>query len=338
MDANPSELSLAAIERLLGRAEPPREWIERLAGDPRLGVRRLALRLLRRAERARAEEERLDGLLALERALWARGVERVAGVDEAGMGPLAGPIVACALVFPPGARLAGVADSKVLEAPQRERLALEIRARAAVGLGRVEAGEIDALGNVHQAGLLAMRRALDALPERPQHVLLDARILPELDLPQEAFEKGETRSFSIAAASIVAKVERDALMLELDRAYPAYGFAVHKGYCTARHEEALRRHGPSPVHRLSYGALREIQGGASARFYALRERVAAVGEPALLDALAEEVRGAPELEPAERKKLCALLSRRRRAAQEKGAPSPRPGGAGRRRIGSTESR
>jgi ribonuclease HII len=190
----------------------------------------------------------------------------VAGVDEVGMGPLAGPVVAAAVVFPPGTHLDGVADSKVLTALARERLDVEIRRRAlAVGIAVVDPEEIDRV-NIYQAGLRALRRAIDALGTVPGFVLVDGREIPGLPMPQSAYPKGDSFVSSIAAASIVAKVYRDALMRELDTRYPAYGFARHMGYSTRAHFAAIREHGPSPVHRRSFAPVRAaVRGTADAQ-------------------------------------------------------------------------
>jgi ribonuclease HII len=189
----------------------------------------------------------------LERLLWRVGVRHVAGVDEVGMGPLAGPVVAAAVVLPAETHVDGVADSKMLAPAVRQRLAVEIRRRAlGVGVSVVPPEEIDAL-NIYHAGLLALRRAVEALrPLVPGFVLVDGREIPGLGLPQSAYPKGDAFVASIAAASIVAKCHRDALMAELDRLYPAYGFGRHMGYATRDHLAALRAHGPSPVHRRSF--------------------------------------------------------------------------------------
>lgn len=188
----------------------------------------------------------------VERMLWSSGCVRVAGVDEVGMGPLAGPVVAAAVVFAPGRALSGVADSKVLTRLARERMNERIRTRAlGVGLGIVEPAEIDRL-NIYQAGLKAMRLALEALPFAPDHVVVDARHIPDVTIPQTRYGHGDAFVYSIAAASIVAKVYRDALMHRLDADYPQYGFCRHVGYATREHLAALRRFGPSPLHRRSF--------------------------------------------------------------------------------------
>lgn len=199
----------------------------------------------------------------LETLLWRVGIKYVAGVDEVGMGPLAGPVVAAAVVFPPGTHLDGVADSKVLTAQARERLDVEIRRRAlAVGIAVVEPEEIDRV-NIYQAGLRALRRAIEALATVPGFVLVDGREIPGLPMPQSAYPKGDSFVSSIAAASIVAKVHRDALMRELDTRYPGYGFARHMGYSTRAHFAAIRQHGPSPVHRRSFAPVRAAERGTA---------------------------------------------------------------------------
>ncbi len=206
----------------------------------------------------------------LERLLWRVGIRHVAGVDEVGMGPLAGPVVAAAVVFPAGRSVDGVADSKVLSAQARERLAEEVRRVAlAIGISVVEPEEIDRV-NIYQAGLRALRRAVEALaPVVPGFVLVDGREVPGLSMPQSAYPKGDGFVASIAAASIVAKVHRDAIMRRLDEEYPLYGFARHMGYSTAIHMAAIRTHGPSPVHRRSFAPVREALGDAPTLFDAV---------------------------------------------------------------------
>jgi ribonuclease HII len=191
-------------------------------------------------------------LLARERLCWRRGFTRVAGVDEAGLGPLAGPVIAAAVIFPARTFIEGAYDSKQLTPRMRETLDREIRARAlAIGIGTASVEEIEQV-NIYQAGLLSMRRALENLEVPPDYVLLDARSLPGLPWPQEAHIRGDASIHCVACASIVAKVYRDALMRTYDEAYPGYGFARHKGYATAAHREAIARLGPTPIHRLSF--------------------------------------------------------------------------------------
>jgi len=201
-----------------------------------------------------------------ERTLWKQGLRLIAGVDEVGRGPLAGPVVAAAVVLPPRARfawLADVRDSKLLPAPKREALAEIIRAKAlAVGIGLVPPQRIDALG-IAPASRLAMADALAALALVPEYALIDAFTLPEVDIPHHGITDGDALSLSIAAASIVAKVHRDHIMTMYDALYPDYGFAHHKGYATAEHLDALVKHGPCPIHRRSFAPVRDcILGGA----------------------------------------------------------------------------
>jgi ribonuclease HII len=201
--------------------------------------------------------------LTVEQELWQRGLGCVAGVDEVGMGPLAGPVVAAAVVLPPvsvtddwaSVLPRGVRDSKALSAKAREQLEREICYIAAgVGIGVVEVEEIDQI-NIYQAGLKAMRLAVEQLPVTPEHVLIDGRSLRDLPCAQTSFIKGDRDVYSIAAASIVAKVYRDRLMTELDKLYPDYGFARHMGYGTVAHRAALRQFGPCPIHRRSFRLL-----------------------------------------------------------------------------------
>lgn len=192
--------------------------------------------------------------------MWARGLH-VAGVDEAGRGPLAGPVVAAAVILDPARPIAGLRDSKLLGARQRRRLAREIRRRAlswgvcAVGPSRIDAD------NILEATWRAMRRALSRLAIRPALVLVDGRLrVPQVRWPQRAIVRGDRRCASIAAASILAKVARDTLMIRADRRYPGYGFRRHKGYATATHLEALGRLGPCSLHRRSFHGVVRVLG------------------------------------------------------------------------------
>lgn len=183
----------------------------------------------------------------------------VAGVDEAGRGPLAGPVVAAAVILDPAQPINGLADSKALTARRRESLAAAIRARAlAWALGVADVEEIDSI-NILQATLLAMQRAVAGLAVPPGRVLVDGNRLPRLECDAEAVVGGDASVAEIAAASILAKTARDATMRDLDRLYPLWGFAAHKGYPTPAHLAALRTHGPSPCHRRSFSPVRECR-------------------------------------------------------------------------------
>lgn len=177
----------------------------------------------------------------------------VAGIDEAGRGPLAGPVFAAAVILDPAKRIRGLKDSKLLPPPERERLALEIKKKAvAWAVASCDVTEIDSLNILH-ATLLAMRRAFDGLGITPTEVLVDGDRVPQLPgCPVHPIVKGDRYIKSISAASILAKTSRDALLIELDRTYPQYGFAQHKGYATPEHLAALTRHGPCPLHRRSF--------------------------------------------------------------------------------------
>jgi len=226
--------------------------VKALREDPRAGARELVRRLENRRLRAAAERRRLRRLFAMERDLYRQGREHIAGVDEVGVGPLAGPVVAASVVLPLGVRLPGLNDSKRLSRAVRERLAREIRARAcAVSVGWASPEEIDCL-NIYHAALLAMRRAVEGLARDPDLLLVDARRVPGVALPQRAIVEGDAQVGCIAAASVVAKVYRDGLMRELDLTYPGYGFATNAGYGTAEHLRALKRRGPTPLHRRSF--------------------------------------------------------------------------------------
>jgi ribonuclease HII len=195
-----------------------------------------------------------------EQVLWQAGISQVAGIDEAGRGALAGPVAAAAVIFPGDASVSlclnGVRDSKQMTPEQRKYWAGPIRMKAiAWSLGMASAQEIDSFG-ILAATRLAIQRALEALPALPEHLLLDYIFLPESTIPQTALIKGDCRSLSIAAASILAKTARDELMVDLDQRYPGYGFAVHKGYGTRMHRQAIEHLGISPLHRLTFQPMR----------------------------------------------------------------------------------
>ncbi len=193
-----------------------------------------------------------------ERALLARGFAIVAGVDEAGCGCWAGPVYAAAVILPFDSRIGLIRDSKTLSLEQRTRVAAEIKEAAmAWAVGTASAEEIDAL-NIRGAGALAMRRAIEGLATVPQFVLIDAFRIPNLPMPQKAVIRGDLTIKSVAAASVIAKVERDLEMQRLDAAHPGYGFARHKGYGTKEHQAALSALGPSAIHRKSYAPIKRF--------------------------------------------------------------------------------
>ncbi len=243
-----------------------------LAEDPRAGARTVLAAVRRRRKANRAEGQRLRNLLRHENRLWERGITLVAGVDEAGMAPLAGPVVAAACILPRDYRPRGVDDSKQLDATERERLAEDIKRNAVCwAVGRAEVGEIDRL-NIYWAGILSLRRAVLGLERRPEHLLIDARRIRDLDIPQDGIVHGDALSLTIAAASILAKTTRDALMARMDEEYPGYGFARHKGYPTPDHVAALRERGACAIHRRSFGPVREVLGLEAEQVEMFRER------------------------------------------------------------------
>ena len=236
--------------------QPSSSVIAALARDRRAGARALGARLERVREAELRERERLREIASWEERLRRSGAGRVAGVDEVGMGPLAGPVVAAAVVLPSGLPPRGLDDSKRLSVARREQLDAEIRRVArAIGIGWATPDEVDRL-NVYQAGLLAMRRAVETLPEEPDCLVVDGRTIPGVEVEQECVVGGDRRVAAVAAASVVAKVYRDAWMRDLDRRYPGYGFGRNMGYGTREHLRALDERGPSPAHRMSYAPVR----------------------------------------------------------------------------------
>jgi ribonuclease HII len=197
-------------------------------------------------------------LLHFEKSARRSGFRFIAGLDEAGRGPLAGPVVAAAVILPEGLLIQGLTDSKQVPEPERERLFDIIREQAvSYGIGVVDERTIDDV-NILQASLLAMEQALAAMKQPPDYLLLDAVSLPRVRLPQKPLIKGDCRSASIAAASILAKVTRDRLMLDLHARFPRYNFHKHKGYCTKEHLSLLREHGPCEAHRKSFAPVAEM--------------------------------------------------------------------------------
>jgi ribonuclease HII len=195
--------------------------------------------------------------LVFEKSARIGGFTLVAGIDEAGRGPLAGPVVAAAVILPFGHVIPGVDDSKKLSAGTREKLFEIIRAEAlAVGIGVITPAEIDRI-NILQATRRAMLHAVQSLSPQPDYLLIDGISTIDSSIPQKTIKKGDSLSLSIAAASIIAKVTRDRYMIEMDAVYPGYGFSAHKGYGSAAHLDAIRRLGPSPIHRLTFGGVRE---------------------------------------------------------------------------------
>src|SRR5215207_3257256 len=249
-------------ELFVRRQRPvPKGLLEALEVDPRQGAHQLAKRIRGRYRENRSEGQRLHFLLRFEIELWSQGYGMIAGVDEAGMAPLAGPVVAGAVILPQNYKLRGLNDSKkILDPEKRDELAEQIKQDAicwAAGIAEVE--EIDKI-NIYHAGLLAMQRAVQGLTSTPDFILVDARKIPNCQTPQRGIIRGDALSASIAAASIIAKTTRDALMIEFDQVYTGYGLATHKGYPTPEHCRALKTLGALPIHRRSFARVREALG------------------------------------------------------------------------------
>lgn len=290
-----------------------------LLEDDRAGVRALGRRYLGHVRARERERARLGRLLDAERELLGEGMT-AAGVDEAGVAPIAGPVVAAAVVLPAGWVPDGLDDSKRLAPEERERLDGEIRAvAAAVGVGIVSERIIDRV-NVYQASLHAMRLALRRLGMAVDLALLDGRPPRTFPVPHRAVVGGDRRVRSIAAASIVAKVARDRLLREADRRWPEYGFASHKGYMTPAHVEALRAHGLCPFHRLSFPRVWEEADAMGPLYRELADRLEEAGSAAALEAVefAFDARRAA-LHACEERLFRRLLESKREALAEEGA-------------------
>jgi ribonuclease HII len=310
MSRSVKQLSLKEIQEKYAGGAVSSAILRKLQRDPRTGARRLYRVLSRRYEDQKKERNRLDAMLHFERLLWRAGIQHIAGVDEVGIGPLAGPVVAAAVVFPAGVEIDGIDDSKALDADSRVRLDREIREKAAAfAIGMVEVDEIDRI-NIYHAGIRAMQLAVTNLPTPPQHILVDSRTIPGFSQPQNSFDKGDGINFSIASASIVAKVFRDRLMVDLDALYPGYGFAGHKGYATPEHQRAIRDLGPCPIHRRSFDYIRELCGQYCDLYYRLKQEGYAVKSRAELEKWESCVKAsAPGLSMNENRKLHLLAGR-----------------------------
>lgn len=246
---------------LVDDAPLPSGLLASLEEDPREGAKSLARSLKHRQAANRAEGQRLRHMLKFETELWAEGYQHIAGVDEAGMAPLAGPVVAGAAILPRGYKLRGLDDSKkILDESRREELAFAIKRDAlAWATGWASHEEIDTL-NIYHAGLLAMRRAVEGLCVAPDYVLVDARKIPGIPGPQRGIIKGDAQSLSIAAGAILAKTTRDQHMNGLDAKHPGYGFKSHKGYPTPEHLEAIDRLGVLDFYRKTFAPVRKALG------------------------------------------------------------------------------
>ena len=250
-------MTLQEIRDMLSQPDVPEETLAALGKDHREGAGKLLRSYFRKIERDNAERLRVESMYELESTFYRKGMQLVAGVDEVGRGPLAGPVTVAAVILKPHWFAAGLNDSKKVTPKHREELARRIREEAAAfSIVSVPPEEIDEI-NIYQATLLAMYQALKTLSVPPEAVIVDAMPLHGR-VPVMSVVHGDARSASVAAASIVAKVHRDRLIEEYDRQYPGYGFAGHKGYGTARHIEAIRELGITPIHRKSFEPVRSM--------------------------------------------------------------------------------
>ena len=255
---NIEKFTIKELERLFKSEQADEALAAACRQDGRIAAQKLAERYEKQQARRQVERLRLSAMYQYENEAYSRGRKIVAGVDEAGRGPLAGPVSVAAVILPPNLLLPRLNDSKKLSAGVREELYEKILAQAvSVRQVFIQPELIDRI-NILQATMRGMYEALAGLEPQPEQVLIDAVHLKELTVPQLSLIKGDARSASIAAASIIAKVARDRLMDEYDKAYPEYGFAAHKGYGTAEHIAALRRYGPCPIHRMSFEPVRSI--------------------------------------------------------------------------------
>ena len=228
------------------------KYIDILKDDERKSVKNIAIKLAKKLDNIRGENERLEMINTFENEGYQKGYTYIGGIDEAGRGPLAGPVVAAVVVFKPGTKIEGINDSKKLSEAKRDELFDIIKEQALdYGIGIVQKDEIDEY-NILNATYMAMKKAINCLKKTPDYLLVDAAHVPDVNIDQKSIIKGDSKSISIAAASILAKVTRDSLMYEYDKMYPEYGFASHKGYGTDQHYKAIREHGITPIHRKSF--------------------------------------------------------------------------------------
>lgn len=250
-------LSITEVKNLLQTiVDPDDERLKEFRNDARKGVIAAVRSWDKKVEKQQLAQEKLQEMLAYEKRAWAHGKKFIAGVDEVGRGPLAGPVVSAAVILPEDFNIVGINDSKQLSLAKRNELFDIIQEKAlAVGVGIKDAAVIDQV-NIYEASKLAMLEAIEQMPIQPDHLLVDAMTLP-LPVSQESIIKGDAKSVSIAAASIIAKVTRDRMMEEYDVMYPGYGFPNNAGYGTKEHLTALEDLGVTPIHRRSFAPVRE---------------------------------------------------------------------------------
>ncbi|MGP4059809.1 ribonuclease HII [Halobacillus sp. H74] len=252
-----ARLTVMHVKEMLNDPLLTEEELQGFRNDARKGVQKLIERYDAEKRKEAQLQQQYEDMMAFEYEQYRKGKRVVAGIDEAGRGPLAGPVVAGAVILPENYYLEGLNDSKKLSLSQRENYFDHIKADAIWSVGIVCNEEIDRL-NIYQATKLAMQRAVDNLPVRPEHLLIDAMEMNHAPCTQTSLVKGDQRSVSIAAASVIAKVTRDRMMADLDERYPMYQFRSNQGYGTKDHLKALEMYGASPYHRLSFAPVKEV--------------------------------------------------------------------------------
>ncbi|OPJ55638.1 ribonuclease HII [Alkalithermobacter paradoxus] len=248
------KLNVKQINEIINNLETHEylKYIDILKNDKRASVQKIALKLAKKLDDIRKEEIRIQNMKIFENEGYKRGFRYIGGIDEAGRGPLAGPVVAAVVVLSEDTIIEGINDSKKLSLTKREELFDIIKEKAIdYGIGIVNSDEIDDI-NILNATYSAMKKAINNLKNTPDYLLIDAAKIPSIDIPQNSIIKGDSKSISIAAASILAKVTRDRIMEEYDSVYPQYDFKKHKGYGTKEHYEAIKTYGITPIHRKSF--------------------------------------------------------------------------------------
>ncbi|MEC3886101.1 ribonuclease HII [Halobacillus sp. HZG1] len=252
-----TQLTVAQVKERLNDDTLTSQELALFKEDSRKGVQQLVKRYHKEIRQKQELRSQYEKMMVFEEDLFQRGFTQIAGIDEAGRGPIAGPVVAGAVILPRDYYLEGLNDSKKLSLKNREAYFERIKADADWGVGIVTNEEIDQI-NIYQASKLAMKRAVEDLSGHPEHLLIDAMELDAISSPQTKLIKGDERSVSIAAASVIAKVTRDRMMAEIDERYPMYEFRNNQGYGTKPHVEALKSHGPSPVHRKTFAPVKDL--------------------------------------------------------------------------------
>ena len=312
-------MTIAQIRAHVKSAHRPGEAdLRALEQDPRAGVRAIAEQVRKKQKAQARENARLEQMLTIEKKLRERDIQHIAGVDEAGRGPLAGPVVAAAVILPPNTLIPGLNDSKALSEKRREELFETIHNTAlAIGTGKASPREIDKY-NIRNATHRAMCEALAALSISPNRVLIDGNAIPGSPFPEQAVIGGDRASLSIAAASVIAKVTRDRLMIDYHAQYPAYGFASHKGYGSADHLAALQKHGPCPIHRQSFRGVFEARSSEDFKIFA--EGIRSAMNLDQLQAIGKTIASASKHIPQDEVQALRMLFRKQRTRLQQSGP------------------